>query len=165
MNTGLALLIGLGLVHDVPPAPGIDGSMATSAVSVSDSATIVTDGGYPVEYCECDTCKHKDKDCDKCKVNMNTTGDMIPHYPYLPKYHGYYYYRPYNYIMVLEHQYEALSLGGDPRAPYANKLFERIYAEFDAAAYETGTTQKQLPKPTATDKALPNVEDIVKGTE
>jgi hypothetical protein len=50
-------------------------------------------------------------------------------------YHGYYYHRPYNYRHVFEDSQLALQLGGDPRAPYATKMFERVYEEFGRSGY------------------------------
>jgi hypothetical protein len=53
---------------------------------------------------------------------------MVPHLPYPPACHGWYYFRPYN-VYHLPHLQEAVvSWGGDPRNPYSNELFQRIYA-------------------------------------
>jgi len=64
-----------------------------------------------------------------------TTGDLIPHYPYLPAYHGYYYFRPYNYVHVEQHKQLAAMMGGDYRAPYQTLMFQPIYANFSPMEY------------------------------
>jgi len=58
---------------------------------------------------------------------------MIPHYAYYPCDHGYYYFRPYNVSHIRPQQAMAASWGADPRNPYGNEIFEKIYAEHDAA--------------------------------
>jgi hypothetical protein len=63
-------------------------------------------------------------------------GDMPPHYPYYPEMHGYYYFRPYNYVHVPQQQEFVGSYGGDRRDPYSHELFKVIYAEFKATLRE-----------------------------
>jgi hypothetical protein len=63
-------------------------------------------------------------------------GDMPQHYPYFPEMHGYYYFRPYNYVHVPQQQEFVGSYGGDRRDPYSNELFKVIYAEFKATLRE-----------------------------
>jgi len=58
---------------------------------------------------------------------------MIPHYAYYPALHGYYYFRPYNYMHVPRQQEFVTRFGGDARNPYANEIFKRVYAEYKAA--------------------------------
>ena len=58
--------------------------------------------------------------------------NMFPHYPYFPPMHGYYYFRPYHHLHVIRQQRTAESWGGDPRNPYANEIFQRVYAEYAA---------------------------------
>ncbi len=60
------------------------------------------------------------------------TCDMPPHYPYCPPMHGYYYFRPYNYLHVARQQLFVASWGDDPRAPYKNEIFRRVYTEYKA---------------------------------
>ena len=77
--------------------------------------------------------------CDRCCnrhawQRAHTTGDMYPHFPYRPRYGGYYYFRPYNYMNVYTHQSQILNMGGDPRNPYSVSMFGPIYEEFGAAA-------------------------------
>jgi len=98
------------------------------------------------------------------KYCFSSTCDMIQHYSYFPKNHGYYYYRPYNYIHVLEHQYQALSLGGDPRAPYLGRMFDKVYEEYAGVDYEeNGLEAKRLPSLTRRTSVLPDLEAIMKG--
>ncbi len=60
------------------------------------------------------------------------TCTMHPRYPYFPPLHGYYYFRPYHFLHVIEHQFAVDDWGGDPRNPYANTIFQRVYAEYRA---------------------------------
>ena len=57
---------------------------------------------------------------------------MYPHYPYFPPMHGYYYFRPYHHSHLIKHQAIVGGWGGDTRAPYANEVFQRVYAEYEA---------------------------------
>lgn len=56
---------------------------------------------------------------------------MYPHYAYYPQHHGYYYFRPYNWMHVLEHQSRVLGMGGDARNPYSVAMFGGIYEDFE----------------------------------
>ncbi len=62
-----------------------------------------------------------------------STCDMPPHYAYYPPLHGYYYFRPYNHAHIPQQQQLVEYWGGDPRNPYANEVFKRVYAEYEAA--------------------------------
>ena len=77
--------------------------------------------------CDCDDGGHRrpigDWLCPPC--------DMIQHLPYPPCLHGYYYFRPYNAAMLLEQREIAIHWGGDPRHPYADEIFERVYKELE----------------------------------
>ncbi len=104
-----------------------------------------------------------------CKVRdccgrfcWTSTWNMPPHYPYYPKYHGYHSYRPYNYVHVLKHQYEALSLGGDPRAPYQTRQFAKIYDQYAGDEYEDKEVPNTVPPLARVSKALPDLDQVVK---
>jgi hypothetical protein len=64
---------------------------------------------------------------------LRSTGDMPLHYPYFPHAHGYYYFRPYNVLHVLQQQEMVARWGQDPRNPYDNRFFERVYRDQEAA--------------------------------
>lgn len=90
--------------------------------------------------------------CDRCgggwwrrgvRCRCLSTCDMFPHYPYFPEYFGYYYFRPYNYVHIFEHQNIVARWGGDPRNPYSHELFQRLYAELPVAA--PGRFEAQIP--------------------
>lgn len=85
---------------------------------------------------KCKTCSHS------CAATLSGNGccnvcNMPPHFLYYPVDHGYYYFRPYNYRHIMEHQEAVMSWGGDPRNPYSNKMFEEIYEELEANDWET----------------------------
>lgn len=60
------------------------------------------------------------------------TCNMPPHYAYYPSMHGYYYFRPYHHSHIPRQQQFVAGWGGDPRNPYANEIFQRVYAEYEA---------------------------------
>lgn len=89
--------------------------------------------------CGGDPCCGQDECCDdECddhhRCCCRSTCDMIPHLPYYPERHGYYYFRPYHYMHICKHQDLVRQWGGDPRNPYANGIFESIYQEQEMAA-------------------------------
>ncbi len=57
---------------------------------------------------------------------------MHPHYAYFPAMHGYYYFRPYHHRHLLDQQALVTGWGGDSRHPYANKIFQQVYAQYKA---------------------------------
>jgi hypothetical protein len=77
--------------------------------------------------------------------------DMYPHYPYFPSLHGNYYFRPYGLEQLRRQQQFVASWGGDPRDPYANTVFRRVYQETKGG--QTGPPAKKesvsppTPKP------------------
>jgi len=62
--------------------------------------------------------------------------DMYQHYPYPPALGGYYYFRPYHIATVPVQQRFVTRWGGDPRDPYANYIFDRVYSEIEAERAE-----------------------------
>ena len=55
-------------------------------------------------------------------------GDMVQHLAYYPTLHSYYYARPYHPMQLPHHAGVADSHGTDPRNPYDNRIFEKVYA-------------------------------------
>ena len=73
-----------------------------------------------------------------------------------PQPNEYYYFRPYNYIHVVNHQADAALWGGGAYHPYSNEIFERIYQEFDAESIPLPADGNDAnPEPPA---RLPNPE-------
>ncbi|MFN0197554.1 MAG: hypothetical protein ACKVT0_12490 [Planctomycetaceae bacterium] len=146
---------------------------ASAPAAQTETTAPAPDGAVTADDADSDDCENccscqfrflKSRCCkDGCgRICWSTTGDMHPHYPYFPRHHGYFYYRPYNYIHVLEHQYQALSLGGDPRAPYHNRQFERVYERHAAARYEEQSASTIfVPTLNRTSRPLPNIQDIL----
>lgn len=62
-----------------------------------------------------------------CEGGCFNTCNMPPHYAYFPADHGNYYFRPYNYHRIANHQQFVMTYGGNPRHPYANDVFDRVY--------------------------------------
>jgi len=68
--------------------------------------------------------------------------DMPQHTPYYPPAHGNYYFRPYSVAQLASQQEFVMSWGGDPRDPYKNEIFQRVY---DEMAAETGQSPVDAP--------------------
>lgn len=114
--------------------------------------------GSACECCESPSCCRRC--CNRCRWSrIHTTGDMYPHFAYYPQDHGYYYFRPYNYMHVYEHRARVVSLGGDPRNPYSVAMFDPIYEEF-----EQNVPPIEVPLPGSVQplgSQLPNLEDLL----
>jgi hypothetical protein len=79
-----------------------------------------------------------------CKLLLNDGDGMSEHYAYYPAMHGYYYFHPYHYMHVVYEQGFATQIGMDPRNPYANDLFKRVYAEYKLSQ---DRPMEQIPAP------------------
>jgi hypothetical protein len=55
--------------------------------------------------------------------------ERLPHFAYAPPVPGTYYFRPYSVIQLREQQAMAAVWGIDPRTPYSNDIFQRVYSE------------------------------------
>ena len=80
---------------------------------------------------------------------------MYQHYAYYPEMHGYYYFRPYNWTHLAEHQQIATEWGEDPRNPYANTLFDQVYADYFAENGEAAETPVPPEPPAAVPMGTP----------
>jgi hypothetical protein len=74
--------------------------------------------------CGCSSCG---SGCCRCCENCASC-QMPQHYPYPAEMHGYYYLLPYHHSHLRLQQSFVASWGGDPRAPYANEIFEQVYS-------------------------------------
>lgn len=69
-----------------------------------------------------------------CAIKFGrSTCDLVPHTPYFPELHGWYYFRPYHHADVAKHKDIAQKWGMDPRTPYRTDLFRKIYEELTPA--------------------------------
>jgi hypothetical protein len=113
----------------------------------------------PEDDCWCPWCGHDD-DCEEscCDRHIQTycigPGDFYPHYPYLPAYHGYYYFRPYNHMHVEEAAALVAQMGGDPRAPYSVEFLKRY---FPPAPVENPIIPEEDPYPLLEDLLEPKL--------
>jgi ribosomal protein L37AE/L43A len=80
--------------------------------------------------------------------------NLTQRYPYYPKDHGHYYFRPYHMQRVQEQQAIAVTWGEDPRNPYGQLVFERVYDQIRAEqAAKAEQVAPPLPAPPAVDKS------------
>jgi hypothetical protein len=92
--------------------------------------------------------------------------DMPPHTPYRALPAEYYYFRPYNIAHIPPHQEEVVLYGEDPRLPYANTVFDDIYAGLeDEKELPAETDMIPMPPrmpvvPMPTDPAAPAVHEL-----
>jgi hypothetical protein len=75
--------------------------------------------------------------------------NMSQHMPFWNKERGYYYFRPYHVVHVLQQQEMAASWGGNPKDPYDNRFLDKIHEEW-AADYQLRKKAEQV-------EDLPNV--------
>lgn len=88
------------------------------------------------------------------KACKHSTCDMYPHYAYFPKCHGYYYFRPYNWVHIDQHR---LTIPGENfKNPYSNAAFDRLYAGKD----NLGVVDSDRLEPVH--ERLPMLEDLLK---
>ena len=146
MNAFVAMMVTAGLFGDAE-LPSVYGTTGYTP------APVYTEGDC---HSSCNGCEEDDDGhCCRC----HSTCDMPQHFPYPPVYHGYYYFRPYNYTNVLRDRTTVLQLQGDVNAPYWNGMFDEIYA---AGVYEEDMGHSQVPAPIIyVDKQLPDLEEIV----
>ncbi len=124
---------------EMPPTPSF--TEATGPADWVGSAEL--GAGCPNCYgCPCD-----DDDDGCCLCGPDSPCDLYPHYAYYPQHHGHYYFRPYNYQTIFEHQQWATCAGLDPRNPYSNKIFCMALAGFE---------QVYRPENAPIGSALPN---------
>jgi hypothetical protein len=57
---------------------------------------------------------------------------MPPHNAYILLEPDTYYFRPYNQVHLGQQAIMVKKWGGDPRHPYANAIFDRVYADWEA---------------------------------
>jgi hypothetical protein len=94
-----------------------------------------------------------------CKRHcLHSTCDMYPHYAYFPEHHGYYYFRPYNYMHIFEHQQQVLQLGGDPRNPYSVSMFAPLHREFEERVPRIHEPEERVR---LQEPPLPQLEDLL----
>lgn len=118
-----------GYRHPVPNSPmGMGPQPAGPAFG---PAPEVANIGYNPACQNCYGCPCDDDDDDCCLKGPPHPCDMIPHYAYYPKYHGHYYFRPYNYNTIFQQQQWAAAAGLDPRNPYSNKIFDCVFAGYE----------------------------------
>lgn len=85
--------------------------------------------------------------CPRCNMSQR--------FPYWPQYHGNYYFRPYHMQRVIEQRQIATSWGEDPRNPYGNLVFDRVYEQMRA---DEAAQAEALPDPAST-PASPALKD------
>lgn len=92
-----------------------------------------------------------------------TTGDWYPHFAYLPAFHGYYYYKPYNFTHVLRDMRRDQVLGEIPFMPYSTLMFAEVYHDAENAAYVPFGPPEPTVRPLSpVSKPLPDLEVLLR---
>jgi hypothetical protein len=112
---------------------------------------------------DCPHCWHRGPYGTPCHDWLISPCNMSQHYPYWPKDHGYYYFRPYHMARVCQQRDIAEGWGEDPRNPYDHKVFDRVY---EAIAAEAAANAEELPattpekKPEAREQVTPELPPL-----
>lgn len=146
---GASLVTGGGAVSDA------DCAVPTNCAS--ESAVCVDQSGCCPLFGDA-LCSSCDKSCKPSKAFKHSTYDMYPHYPYFPESHGYYYYRPYNWMHIEQHR-SALP-GVDMKFPYSNAVFEEIAHRFEQSGHRLGEVNSDVIRPRG--NQLQDVEEILR---
>lgn len=88
----------------------------------------------------CDCCD-SGEDAWRWRHWWHSSCGMVPHMPYDSPTRGTYYFRPYGVVDLFMQQEAVRHWGGDPRNPYSNQIFNRVY---DELALE-GVTAEEVP--------------------
>lgn len=145
-----------GYRHPMPLPP--EGTPPQPMEPAFGPAPVVADAGYGPGCPDCYGCPCDDDDDDCCLKGPPHPCDMIPHYAYYPKYHGHYYFRPYNYQTIFQQQQWAAAAGLDPRNPYSNKIFDCVFAGYEQL-YRVSTAPVGSALPTGNN--LPQLESLL----
>lgn len=152
-----------------PGAAGYGFSDPNSApgASVGLSGQFGMSDGYGDMNSPCRDCRGGRGGRGGCKnCCKDSTCNMYQHFPYQPDNHGYYYFRPYNYTAVWQHQQWIATIGGDPRNPYSHSVFIPVYEQFENTTYEPDSKPSQtlqvLPH---VSKELPDLEKLLKKSD
>jgi hypothetical protein len=108
-----------GITADVVDPPG-------DLLTLSPEIDMLQSQGSCKSDCQSPECGN----CSPLCMCIQSACQLSPHYMYFPSLHGYYYLRPYHHSQVRQHQALALQWGEDSRVPYANKVFQKVYAEY-----------------------------------
>jgi len=74
--------------------------------------------------------------------------NLVPHLPYPPAAHGWYYFRPYNVDQLPQIRQVVIGWGGDPRNPCSNEIFQSVYRsvkEPSGSGIKDGSGSPQRP--------------------
>lgn len=125
-------------------APGVMSGPQGGPISYGGPAAVY---GSPAPHAGCTSCgpiSPCPTHCGVTRYGFWTYWGLIPHHcppgnlhqhiPYIAYPKDYYYLRPYNYFQIPDHQQEVMNYGDDPRDPYTNRVFERVYSQFPDAA-------------------------------
>lgn len=171
MQASLCLFLGLTLAQAQSTQPQLTPAVqpipAAQAASPSQGYCYETQGNFtgvePWSSPSCDNCDLTGGCptpwCDDALCCCRTTGDFYPHYAYPAPYFGYYYFRPYNWIHIAEHQGIAARWGLDPRIPYSHELFNRLYASLPVEPPTRFNPRHAGSLPRS--RQLPNIEALL----
>lgn len=157
-----------GPVVPTPQLPAVGGIYAApEKASIGDApATQFNEFTSPCGDCNGGYGGDRRNGCRGCRGGSccrDSTCDMRQHAPYAPNNHGYYYFAPYNYAMIWQHQKWIISVGGDPRNPYSRAMFIPVYEQLENTMYDPDSKPSQTLSPLVpVSKKLPELESLIK---
>jgi hypothetical protein len=93
------------------------------------------DEGFESPSPGCASCNNRHHTCGpqdfRCHFLFSPC-DMSQHMPFWNKERGYYYFRPYHVVHVLQQQEKTASWGGNVHNPYDNRFLDKIHEEWSA---------------------------------
>ena len=118
-----------GFVENGDPGSSAELIEAGEVVKPSDmDSDPASDQGDFMDDCDC-SCEEPSKPC--LPSTIHAPGNMMLHKPYIARPKTYYYFRPYNYMHIRHDQRESSQWGADPRLPYSNEIFAKVYEQFE----------------------------------
>jgi len=80
-------------------------------------------------------------------LRWNSPGNLTPHVGYYPAAGGYFYLRPYHHHHVRQQQALVSQWDGNPKHPYANRIFDRFYEQWQKEKGEEREKRKVVDPP------------------
>lgn len=142
-------IVGGGVQGTVEAAPPV----LSSEMILQDGEMLAEDGMSisDMNFGGCDSCCGTCNECCRPSLMLfdlrHPPRNMIPHLPYDAQPKTYYYFRPYNWMHIHQHQGDAAAWEASPGNPYSNKVFKDLYRMIEAEGLEEIQSDPVVPPP------------------